>query len=341
MSPSTGCTIVCSSFAASPARKSSPENISRCSSKKAPNARAARPPCSRLAGRHLFRIPAAYALLEVTGVRKQCWCGRAETEHGIFDNRFTSTHSGDEVAVVIQVVAITSRRKVFFGSIRSDRISHRRNRRVLLAIAAQKFFLNLFRESADLVARLLLARMAHNFNTIVDAKNALTADEAKPGALAGSVLEIYPQCQSECGMRRSGRIVVKAQQQIGRLPAVSPEANATASINAFWPTRIQYEMDAREEMHEQVARHAGAIIAEAAPAKKAIWVIRPASRIRHVAVPVDRRRRSIGRNGGLKRADCIIAIPPGLYHVELANSAAFHEILCLLIHDGAHALAAH
>src|ERR1039458_3103963 len=58
---------------------------------------------------HGFRIPHANALLEVADVRKQRGTRRTESEHGIFHHRRAAAHGGDEVAMVIQVIAVATR----------------------------------------------------------------------------------------------------------------------------------------------------------------------------------------------------------------------------------------
>ncbi len=94
-------------------------------------------------------------------------------------------------------------------------------------------------------------------------------------------------------------------------------------------------------MYEQVAAYARAVIAVVAPAEQAHRLEGNLRRASQKPVPIDGRGRGIGRNRILPRADRVVAIPPRLHHVQLADRTAGEKILGLLVHDGAHALAAH
>ena len=58
---------------------------------------------------HGLRIPVADALLEVADIREQRRTGSTKSEDRIFHNRLAAAHCGNEVAVVIQVVAVAQR----------------------------------------------------------------------------------------------------------------------------------------------------------------------------------------------------------------------------------------
>src|ERR1022692_1966132 len=111
----------------------------------------------RLQG-HGFRVPHANALLEVADVREQRRTRRTEAEHGIFHHRLAAAHGGDEVAMVIEVIAVTMRWLELILLHRPHAIGIGRPRRILRVIFLQKRFLQRFGESLDSVAGLGFAR---------------------------------------------------------------------------------------------------------------------------------------------------------------------------------------
>ena len=107
------------------------------------------------------------------------------------------------------------------------------------------------------------------------------------------------------------------------------------------PSELRGEMQAAQQVHEQVARDAGAVVAVIAPAEQADRLERAFRCAAQEAVPIDVRGRGIGRDRVLPRADCGIPVEPRFHHVQLADGAGFQQLLGFLIHQRTHVLAAH
>src|SRR5262249_30630958 len=99
-------------------------------------------------------------------------------------------------------------------------------------------------------------------------------------------------------------------------------------------------MDAGEQMHEQIARDAGSVVAVVAPAEEPNRLERTLRRAAEEAVPVDGLRRCVRGNRVLPGADRRVAVDPRLDHVELADRAAAIQVARLGVKDRADALAA-
>ena len=99
-------------------------------------------------------------------------------------------------------------------------------------------------------------------------------------------------------------------------------------------------MDAREEMHEQIAGNARAVVAIIAPAEQPHRLERPLWRVADEAIPIDRLGRRIERQRVLPRAQRGVAIDPGLHQRQAADGPGAVQLARLRIHDRADALAA-
>ena len=91
----------------------------------------------------------------------------------------------------------------------------------------------------------------------------------KPAVSAAPSIEVHPQRQVEGRVLAARRIIVEPQHDIGHIAAVLPEAQPAGGEHARGPDGAQHEVDAREQVHEQVARDAGAVVAVVAPAEQA------------------------------------------------------------------------
>src|SRR5207249_3491850 len=128
---------------------------------------------------------------------------------------------------------------------------------------------------------------------------------------------------------------------VRHIAAVFPIAQPSGRVDTHRADGAGDEMHATEQMHEQIAGHAGAIIAVIAPSEKAHGFKRHFGRAAQETIPVDGVGRSVGRNGILPCADSGITVPPGFHHIQLADGAAPVELLRFLIHNGTDALASH
>ena len=85
----------------------------------------------------------------------------------------------------------------------------------------------------------------------------------------------------------------------------------------------------REQVDEEVAGDAGAVVAVIAPAEEADRLEGPLGRAAEEAVPIDVGGRGVGRDGILPGADGGVAVEPGFHHVELADGAGLRAARAL------------
>src|SRR5262249_56023795 len=107
------------------------------------------------------------------------------------------------------------------------------------------------------------------------------------------------------------------------------------------PVRVEHEMDAREQVHEEVARYTGAVVAVIAPAEQTHGLEGPLRRAAEEAVPIDRLLRRVGRNRILPGAERRVAVDPGLDEIHLANRTGAKQLPRLGVDDPPGLLAAH
>src|SRR5262245_45511105 len=96
-------------------------------------------------------------------------------------------------------------------------------------------------------------------------------------------------------MSRGLRIVVDREHDVGNVAAVSPIAQTAGRHHTRRAHGSQHVVDAREEMDEEIARYAGSVVAIVAPAEEPYGIERPLGRVADEPVPIDGRRRGIGR----------------------------------------------
>jgi hypothetical protein len=99
-------------------------------------------------------------------------------------------------------------------------------------------------------------------------------------------------------------------------------------------------MDAGEEVHEQIARNAGAVVAIVAPAEEADRIERTLRRAPEKTVPIDRLRRRVGRNRVLPSAERRVAVDPRFDQIHVADRAGAKQIARLGVDNRAGVLAA-
>src|SRR5262249_6265522 len=115
---------------------------------------------------------------------------------------------------------------------------------------------------------------------------------------------------------------------------------AAGRHDACRPDRIEHEMNAGEQVHEEIPGDAGAVVAIVAPAEQTNGLERPLWRVAQETVPVHRLRRRVGGNRVLPRAERGVAVDPRLDHVQLADDARPVQLPRLGVGDRADALAA-
>ena len=106
------------------------------------------------------------------------------------------------------------------------------------------------------------------------------------------------------------------------------------------PTSIHDVMHPRKQVDEQIAGYAGAVVPVVPPAEEPNRLERNFGSGSEELVPIDGGGRSIRRDRILPRANRGVAIPPRLDHIDLTDRSVLQQVFCLLVNDGADALAA-
>lgn len=148
-----------------------------------------------------------------------------------------------------------------------------------------------------MVARLRRTVVAGQPHAIVlDMQDALLAHEPESGGLIGPLLEVHAQAHIKGRMARSFGIIGQPQHQIGDFPSVIPITGAASGHHPLRPFRVEHEVYASKQVHEQIARNASAIIPIVVPPEKPLRVEGPSRSVGHEAIPIDGRRRSVRWN---------------------------------------------
>ncbi len=89
-------------------------------------------------------------------------------------------------------------------------------------------------------------------------------------------------------MGRRLRIVEHAQQHVRHFPAVFPVPEATRRHDPVRPHRAHDEVQAREEVHEEIAGDAGAVVTVVAPPEDPERVEGALGRVPEIPDPIHR-----------------------------------------------------
>src|ERR1035441_9296071 len=161
---------------------------------------------------------------------------------------------------------------------------------ILFAISPQEFLLHGFRESIDGVAGLGSARRARELELIETCRHgAFAADKLDAERFVGSsALEVYFKLDGEAG------IIEQRQHYIRHVAAVFPEPQATGCKHARGTLGAGCEVEAGEQVHEQVAGDTGSIVAIIAPAEHTNRLEGSLRRAAEELIPIDSGGRCIG-----------------------------------------------
>src|SRR6266850_3071121 len=142
-------------------------------------------------------------------------------------------------------------------------------------------------------------------------------------------------------MRGGLRILVNSQHHIRHVAPIFPVAQSTGSHDADRAIRTEHEVQAGEEMHEQITSDACAVVAIVTPTKETNRIERHLWRFTEEALPINSLCRSVRGQRILPSAERAVAIPPRLDQVQFADGAGVVEFLRLLVNDRTDALTAH
>src|ERR1035437_8137695 len=209
---------------------------------------------------HRLGVPQADFLVEIADVGQQRRTGGAESEYRVFHHRLAAAHRGDEVAVMVERPSVALRgHELFLG--RHLAGIDLGPRRVLLPVLLEELLLLGFREGVDGMAGFQFARHFGKGHAVLHRHDAFAADEPQPGGFARAIHEIDAQHHIEAG------VIVERDHHIGDIAAILPEAQAAGGVHAVGAERPCHEVQSADQMDEEIAGHAGAVVAVVAPAE--------------------------------------------------------------------------
>ena len=193
----------------------------------------------------------------------------------------------------------------------------------------------------DLVGRRALdADPRHRELGEADVDDAVGADEPERGGAAAAVLEVGDEREREAAVAVGLGIVEQAHDDVVDVAAVIPVALAAHGGDPRRADRAGRMVNAGQQVDEQIAGDGRAVIPVVPPAEEPDRVERAAWGLAQEAVPVDRLRRSVGRDRVLPGADIRVAVVPRLDGVHLAERARADQLLDLVVENRAGVLAA-
>src|SRR5580693_3038073 len=165
-------------------------------------------------------------------------------------------------------------------------------------------------------------------------------DQAALGAVEGDelsaiVVQVAAQAYAEI------RVVVNGFDQVGELAAVLEVEEPAGRLRALGGrVRSGDEVDSGNQVNEQVAAQALAVVGEAAPAEKTHRIERPLGRAAKKRGPVDRFLTGVWRDGINPGPAGAVAVPIRLDRGHLAELARVVDLFGFGIKNRANALAA-
>ena len=156
----------------------------------------------------------------------------------------------------------------------------------------ENLLLDFLREGCGGSAGIEFARTFGNRERVADGEieHALGADEAEGlriGAFAATGFKVYAEVDLEARMRRSVRVLVHAGHQIRHVAAIFPVVSAAGGRDAVRTDAIHHEVNAGEEMNEEIAGNAGAVGSIVSPAEQANGLEGALGRAAEELIPID------------------------------------------------------
>src|SRR5258708_38936625 len=126
-------------------------------------------------------------------------------------------------------------------------------------------------------------------------------------------------------------VLIETEHHVRYVAAIFPEPQPAGGEHLRGSDRTHDVVHAGEEMDEQIACHAGAVVLIVAPAEEPDRRKRHLRRAAQEAVPINGGWRGICRDRILPGANGGGPVPPGLHHVHFADGSLIDELLGLLI----------
>ena len=239
------------------------------------------------------------------------------------------------------MVAVAALGAVALLPLRPHGVHGGRLRRILPTVLVEKLLLQLPGEGANRVSRLFLPGLSLYGHPAIDCQHAFAADKPEAACLARAVDKVDSQSEVERRHPAPRRVVVQPDHHVRHIAPVLPVTQCPGGVDAAGARRARDKVHPAEQMDEQVARHACAVVLVVPPAEQADGVKRPLRRRAQKPIPVDVGRGGIRRNRVLPGPDGRVAIPPRLHQIQLADRARGQQFLGLGVDDARNALRSH
>lgn len=287
-------------------------------------------------------VPANELLLEVGGVAQERWGRGAEAEAGVFHDGLLVADGIDEGGVVGDLFGVAGGRAEAPGGRGAHGVGAGLLIGVLLLVGLEEIVLDVLGEGFEVVAGAGFARNAGDGEAISDIEGdvAFGAGEAEELAAAGAGFKVHAEGDLVCGVLVGLGVVVKADHEIGHIAAVVPEVGAAGGKDAFGAHGVHDVVDAGEEVDEEVARDAGAVVLIVAPTEEADGLKGALGRGADELVPIDGAGRGVVGDDVLPGTEGGVAIIEGFDHSDLSDLAFLDDFAQAGVEDVANALGA-
>ena len=283
-------------------------------------------------------------LLKITLVAGQHGGRCPEPKHRVFDGSLTAfTHIFKEIGKVLGVSIVVFGRVEFylfhgFGYSAFGGILH--------VVLLFEFLLNVGRER-EIAIVAVVAGGSREFllgqNEIVLRELDGTFVANNPGHVAdfARVGKVYPQHHLESLVLGGFWVIHDTRHDVGYIAAIFPVGKVSRRENARWPQRVRHEMDTRNEVNEQIAGYARAVVFVVAPPEKPLRIECPFGGITQKTIPVEGCKRGIGWYRVVPGSDGIEAVAVGFDVIDGSDIARLYHSFCLLKRRTANALTTH
>jgi len=214
----------------------------------------------------LVTVPNRRRALEVRVIRQMATDGRVVAELFVLDHFFARAYGLEEVGFVVHEIAIALRNAEDFGRV----VDRQLRKRMLLLKIGQILIAQLRRPPIDRIGLGLRTRILWREGQAGPADNRRSLSSKEANELALIVVQIAAQINPEVG------IVIQGLNQIGKVAAIFEVEQTTCRLRALRGGSCPSdEMDPGDQVHEQVARQALAIVGETAPTEETLLAERP------------------------------------------------------------------
>src|SRR5581483_2400521 len=280
-------------------------------------------------------IPHRNALVEVCEIGQMTANGGIIPEYLVFHYRLAAPHGIKEIGLVIDEIAVA------FGhgkdlALFIHLVGQRCGKRVLLFPFIQVLLAHGFWPPENRISFGLWARVLGRVGErgVFNDKSSLRPVERDE--LSTFIIQVATNIGAEV------RIVVERFDEIREVATILPAEQPARRLGSGRDrVRAGDEMNARDQMHEQVTGQPFSIIAKAAPAEESNGIERPLRRAIQECIPVDRLLTGVRRDGINPGATGRIAVPIGNDVEYLSQFSGIVYFFCLRVENRTHALTPH